>query len=60
MMEMARANPELLDIESIFTSLQTATKTISSLVQKAALTGSLGLEGGGGSVNVQGEEQKKT
>jgi fructose-1,6-bisphosphatase I len=58
-MEMARANPELEGIESIFTSLQTATKTISSLVRRAYLTQLTGLEGGGGSINVQGEEQKK-
>lgn len=59
MMEMARQNPELEEIESIFTSLQTASKTISNLVRTASLRGTLGLEGGGGSVNVQGEEQKK-
>jgi len=56
MREMARANPELEDIESIFTSLQTATKTISHLVRQSSLTGQLGLVG---NVNVQGEDQKK-
>jgi fructose-1,6-bisphosphatase I len=56
MREMARANPELTEIESIFTSIQTATKTISSLVRRSCLTGMTGLEG---NVNVQGEEQKK-
>ena len=60
MMEISRANPgELEEVESIFTSLQTATKTISNLVRRAALEGTTGLEGGGGSINVQGEEQKK-
>jgi len=59
MMEMARYNPELDEIESIMTSIQTATKTISSLVRRAFLTGQTGAEGGGGSINVQGEEQKK-
>jgi fructose-1,6-bisphosphatase I len=59
MMEMARSNPDLEDIESIFISLQTAAKTISSLVRRAYLTQMTGLEGGGGSINVQGEEQKK-
>ena len=56
MREMARANPELEQIESIFTALQTATKTISSLVRRSCLTGITGLEG---NINVQGEEQKK-
>jgi fructose-1,6-bisphosphatase I len=56
MREMARANPELEEIESIFTALQTATKTISNLVRKSDLTGTTGLQG---SVNIQGEEQKK-
>jgi len=59
MMEMERANPELADIESIFVSIQTAAKTISNLVRRASLTGITGLEGDGGSVNIQGEEQKK-
>jgi fructose-1,6-bisphosphatase I len=60
MAEIARANPgQLDDIVSIFTSIQTATKTISKLVRQSALTGITGLEGGGGSINVQGEEQKK-
>jgi len=59
MMEMARRNPELEEVESIFTSLQTASKTISHLVRTASLQGSLGLEKGGGSVNAFGEEQKK-
>lgn len=56
MLEMARANPELIDVESIFTSLQTACKTISSLVRRSALEGLTGLQG---NINVQGEEQKK-
>lgn len=55
-MEMARCNEELQEIESIFTSLQTACKTISSLVRRAELTGQTGAQG---SINVQGEEQKK-
>jgi fructose-1,6-bisphosphatase I len=59
MMEVVRANPELEEIESIFTSLQVACKTLSSLVRTSALSGLTGLEAGGGSVNVQGEEQKK-
>jgi fructose-1,6-bisphosphatase I len=56
MMEMARENQELAAIESIFSSISTATKTISSLVRRAYLTGKIGM---GGNINVQGEEQKK-
>jgi len=59
MKEMVRANPELEEIESIFTSLQVACKTLSNLVRTSAISGLTGLEDGGGSINVQGEEQKK-
>jgi fructose-1,6-bisphosphatase I len=62
MMEMIRNNPEspeLQDIESIMTSLQVACKTLSKLVRTSSLRGLTGLEDGGGSINVQGEEQKK-
>lgn len=59
MMEMVRANPELEEIESIFTSLQVACKTLSNLVRTSAISGLTGLEKGGGSINVQGEEQKQ-
>lgn len=59
MMEMTRMNDDLQEIESIFTSLQVACKTLSNLVRTASLTGITGLEAGGGSINVQGEEQKK-
>lgn len=59
MMEMARYNPELEEVESIFTSLQVACKAISNLVRNAALSGNTGYANGGGSINVQGEEQKK-
>ena len=59
MMEMSRINPELEEIESIFTSLQVACKTLANLVRTASLSGLTGLEAGGGSINVQGEEQKK-
>ena len=54
-----RANPHLGDTESIITSLQTATKTISNLVRKAALTGSTGYHTEDGSLNIQGKKQKK-
>jgi len=59
MKEMVRANSELEEIESIFTSLQVACKTLSNLVRRSAISGLTGLEDGGGSINVQGEEQKK-
>jgi Fructose-1-6-bisphosphatase, N-terminal domain len=59
MMELTRLNPELAEVESIITSLQVACKTLSHLVRTSALSGLTGLEAGGGSVNVQGEEQKK-
>jgi hypothetical protein len=36
-----------------------ACKTLSNLVRTSSLSGLTGLEGGGGSINVQGEEQKK-
>lgn len=59
MVETALANPHLRELESLMMAIQTACKTISSVVERASLTGSTGLEGGGGSVNVQGEEQKR-
>jgi len=58
MRELTHDNPELHEIESIFSSLQTATKTISNLVRRAQLTGHTG-NTDEGAVNVQGEEQKK-
>jgi len=63
-LEMARANPdkpELNELVSVMTSVERACKTISNLVRRAPIesAGLLGLEDGGGSINVQGEEQKK-
>jgi fructose-1,6-bisphosphatase I len=58
MHEVARANPELQDMEVLISSIQTACKTINSLVQRAHITGLVGYADGGGSINVQGEEQK--
>eukprot|EP00611_Tribonema_gayanum_P013199 TRINITY_DN239_c0_g2_i1.p1 TRINITY_DN239_c0_g2~~TRINITY_DN239_c0_g2_i1.p1 ORF type:complete len:364 (-),score=155.20 TRINITY_DN239_c0_g2_i1:414-1505(-) len=58
MMEMARENPELSEVESIFSSVQTACKTISNLVRRSSIRGITGLEDSG-SINIQGEEQKK-
>ena len=59
MLEVARANPEMQELESVFISIQTACKIISKLVKRAAIDGYTGYAGGGGSINVQGEEQKK-
>mmetsp|Transcript_10014 Transcript_10014/g.30582 ORF Transcript_10014/g.30582 Transcript_10014/m.30582 type:complete len:410 (+) Transcript_10014:92-1321(+) len=49
----------LQDLQSIMAGIQVACKKISSLVSRAGITNLTGLEEGGGSVNVQGEEQKK-
>ena len=59
MLELARQHPELVELESIFASVQTAVKTISKLVKRSAIDGMTGYAGGGGAINVQGEEQKK-
>jgi fructose-1,6-bisphosphatase I len=56
MIETTIANPELRDLESLIMSVQTACKTISSVIERASITGITGLEG---VVNVQGEDQKK-
>ena len=58
MCEIARANPGLNDLETLISSIQTACKTINNLVQRAHITGLVGYADGGGSINVQGEEQK--
>ena len=58
MCEVARANPDLQDLETLISSIQTACKTINSLVQRAHISGLVGYADGGGSINVQGEEQK--
>ena len=58
MIEATIANPHLAELESIFSSIQTAGKTISNLVRRASLTGLTGYLDSG-SINVQGEEQKK-
>lgn len=53
MMEVARANPHLTEIESLMNSIQTATKYISSLVERACITGMTGYKDEGCSINVQ-------
>jgi fructose-1,6-bisphosphatase I len=59
MMEMERLNPELEELESMFTSIQVGCKAISKLVRTSSLQANTGAALGGGSINVQGEEQKK-
>merc|ERR1719313_2513311 len=60
MIEQAKFNPEKYrDMESLMSSIQMACKQIASLVTRAGISDLTGLEEGGGSVNVQGEEQKK-
>lgn len=59
MMEMSRLNEDLQEIESIFTSLQVACKTLSNIVRTSSLAGNTGSEIVGGSINSQGEGQKK-
>merc|ERR1719171_509633 len=60
MIEQAKFNPEKYqDMESLMMSIQMACKQIANLVSRAGIQDLTGMEGGGGSVNVQGEEQKK-
>merc|ERR1719235_785507 len=60
MIQQAKFKPdEYKDLESLMTSIQMACKQIASLVSRAGIQDLTGLEEGGGSVNVQGEEQKK-
>merc|ERR1711976_646722 len=60
MIQQAKFKPdEYGDLESLMTSIQMACKQIASLVGRAGIQDLTGLEEGGGSVNVQGEEQKK-
>merc|ERR1719377_55659 len=60
MIEQAKFNPDKYqDMESLMSSIQMACKQIASLVSRAGIQDLTGMEGGGGSVNVQGEEQKK-
>lgn len=59
MMEKAQKDPHYQELESMMTSIQMACKTIANLVSRAGIQDLTGLQSGGGSVNVQGEEQKK-
>ena len=58
MIETSLANPHLTELESIFSSIATAGKTISNLVRRSTLTGLTGYLDEG-TINVQGEAQKK-
>jgi fructose-1,6-bisphosphatase I len=58
MIETALANPDIAELESIMSGIETASKTISNLVRRSALTGLTGYLDSG-NINVQGEEQKK-
>uniref|UniRef100_A0A7S1U5N4 fructose-bisphosphatase n=2 Tax=Phaeomonas parva TaxID=124430 RepID=A0A7S1U5N4_9STRA len=59
MIEQAQSDPEYQELESLMSSIQIACKQIANLVARAGISDLTGMEGGGGSVNVQGEEQKK-
>mmetsp|Transcript_9916 Transcript_9916/g.20183 ORF Transcript_9916/g.20183 Transcript_9916/m.20183 type:complete len:406 (+) Transcript_9916:67-1284(+) len=59
MIEVAMLNPELQELPSLFSGIETACKAISNMVKRSQLTGLTGLADGGGSINVQGEEQKQ-
>ena len=52
-------NPELTELPSLFSGIETACKAISNMVKRSQLSGDTGLADGGGSINVQGEEQKQ-
>jgi len=58
MIEVAMLNPELSELPSLFSGIETACKAISNMVKRSQLTGTIGYAEGGGSINVQGEEQK--
>ena len=59
MMEQTNRNPDLAELEGLMMSIQMACKRIACDVARAGLSDLTGLEEGGGSINVQGEEQKK-
>merc|ERR1719160_1733445 len=59
MLEVSKENPDMQELPALFSGISTACKAIANAVKRSQLTGLTGLEGGGGSINVQGEEQKK-
>jgi len=58
MIEVAFLNPEMQELPALFSGISTACKAISDMVKRSQLTGLVGYAAGGGSINVQGEEQK--
>jgi fructose-1,6-bisphosphatase I len=54
---LVRLNLKLINLS--FREICQACKVIRSLVDRACIAGMTGYEGGGGSINIQGEEQKK-
>jgi fructose-1,6-bisphosphatase I len=58
MNEVARLNPDLRELTTLFGAIETACKAIANLVKRSQLPSSesLGLQG---AINVQGEDQKK-
>eukprot|EP00871_Galdieria_phlegrea_P002839 jgi/Galph1/3556/GphlegSOOS_G2222.1 len=58
-LETVRENRELEDLIDLISSIQFACKKIASLVSRAGITNLTGLYNEGGSLNIQGEEQKK-
>jgi len=59
MKEISKSNPELAELQLPIGGIQQACQTISNLINRAPLTGMLGYQSDGGSINVQGEQQKK-
>eukprot|EP00611_Tribonema_gayanum_P013198 TRINITY_DN239_c0_g1_i4.p1 TRINITY_DN239_c0_g1~~TRINITY_DN239_c0_g1_i4.p1 ORF type:complete len:421 (-),score=138.59 TRINITY_DN239_c0_g1_i4:179-1381(-) len=59
MLEQSMKNQEYQELEALMSSIQVACKMIANLVSRAGITDLTGMQGGGGSVNIQGEEQKK-
>lgn len=59
MIEATRNNADHADMESLMASIQMACKTIANLVSRAGISDLTGLQAGGASINIQGEEQKK-
>eukprot|EP00871_Galdieria_phlegrea_P001920 jgi/Galph1/2729/GphlegSOOS_G1382.1 len=57
-LEVVKTNQELQDMVDLINGIQFACKKISSMVGKAGVTDLIGLNEGG-TVNIQGEEQKK-
>lgn len=56
---VCKANKHLRGLSAPLGGMEKGCKEISKLITRASLTGLLGYANGGGSMNVQGEEQKK-